>query len=238
MIVAGRNPVMDLLASNDQVDKLFVQSKLKGENLSQIKRKAHALGIPINLVPKIKLDKLFNGSHQGVIAIKSLIKYYDYNDIIQHSFEKGLNPLFVLLDGITDVRNFGAIARTALGMNVDAIIIMSKHSAPINADAIKTSAGALNKLPICRVNSTAQALEDFKLNGFNIVGIDVAGKGSIDACQKGIPTVIVMGAEDKGIRKENLDLCDEVFSIPISKQMESYNVSVAMGMVLYEFNRA
>jgi 23S rRNA (guanosine2251-2'-O)-methyltransferase len=236
-MVAGRNPVEDLIRSGDTIEKIMIQTNLGGSYAKVIEDLVREKGIPVQYVPRIKLDHMCDIAHQGVIALRSLIPYQNYEDIVNFVYSEGRNPLFLFLDRVTDVRNFGAIARTAYGMGVDAILIPLKDAASINTDAIKTSAGALMNIPICRLGRPDNELENLKQMGFHINAIDISGDKFITEMDKEVPMVIVMGAEDKGVRNEIIRIANGIFKIPIHSDLDSYNVSVATALVLYEVKR-
>lgn len=233
-IIAGRNPVLEALRAGSGVDRILLYRNATGEVLVEIKQLARSLNIPVQLVPSQKLDGLTNIQHQGVIAFKTLVQYHDLQDIIDHVNSLGQAPLFLLLDGITDVRNIGAIARTALCTGVHGIIIPDRGVAALGEDAMKASAGALSHLHIIRVNSLAKAADTLHLNGIPLYGtVMKRGKPVFDV-QLNQPCAIVMGSEDKGIQPALEKSCDEFFHIPMPGDFESLNVSVAAGMILYE----
>lgn len=236
-MVAGRNPVEDLIRSGDTIEKIMIQTNLGGGYAKVIEDLVRDKGIPVQYVPRIKLDHMCDIAHQGIIALRSLIDYQNYEDIVNFVYSEARLPLFLYLDRVTDVRNFGAIARTAYGMGVDAILIPLKDAASINADAIKTSAGALMHIPVCRLNRPDTELHNLQNMGFHINSIDVSGDKFIHEIDKEVPMVIVMGAEDKGVRSDILNMSNHIFKIPIHTHLDSYNVSVATAMVLYELKR-
>lgn len=236
-MVAGKNPVEDLIRSGETIEKILIQTNLGGGYAKVIEDMVREKNIPVQYVPRIKLDHMCDIAHQGVIALRSLIDYPNYEDIVNFVYSEGRNPLFLYLDRVTDVRNFGAIARTAYGMGVDAVLIPMKDAASINADAIKTSAGALLKLPVCRLDRPEQDLVALKNMGFHINAVDLTGHKFINEIDKEVPMVIVMGAEDKGVRNEIVRLSTGLFKIPMFSDLDSYNVSVATALVLYEVKR-
>ncbi len=190
--------------------------------------------IPVQRVPIQRLNRETRKNHQGVIAFISPVTYYKVEDVVPFLFEEGKSPLFILLDGVTDVRNFGAIARTCECAGVNAIIIPSKGSVSVNADAIKTSAGALMTLPVCREENLKSTLQYLKNSGFQIVAASEKGTEIYSSIDYTAPTCIVMGAEDVGVSAPLLALCDHWASIPIVGTIDSLNVSVAAGIIVYE----
>lgn len=232
-LVIGRYPVLEAMQKGVQLDRIYL-SAVNGDLVEEVKQMAARLNIPINKVPVEKLNSFNVSNHEGCVALKSSIQYQDLQEIISYVVEKGETPLFLILDGITDVRNIGALARTALCTGVQAIIIPDKGVGALNQDAIVTSAGALEKVAICRVNSLMKAVDDLHLNGILVFASEMtAGKSVFDIDFK-VPCAVVMGSEDKGIFPALMKICDEQFRIPMTGNFESLNVSVAAGMILYE----
>lgn len=236
-IIAGRNPVLEALRSGSGVDRILLYRNATGEVLGEIKKLARELNIPVQLVPSQKLDGLTNIQHQGIVAFKTLVQYHDLQDIIDHVNSLGQTPLFLVLDSITDVRNIGAIARTALCTGVNGIIIPDKGVAALGEDAMKASAGALSHLHIIRVNSLVKAADTLHLNGIPVFGTVMKKGKAVFEMPLDQPCAIVMGSEDKGIQPALEKSCDALFHIPMPGDFESLNVSVAAGMVLYEVVR-
>jgi 23S rRNA (guanosine2251-2'-O)-methyltransferase len=233
--IIGRHPVLEALEAEKKIDKVLLSKGVRGEVIDRIKSLCRTQHIAMQQVPEMKLDREVKGHHQGVAALLSAIEYYELQDIINQTLASGELPLFVVLDEVTDVRNLGAIARSAYGMGAQALVIPQRGSAPIQADAIKTSAGALLHLPVCRVNNLVSALRDLKLNGFHLAGLHAHTNqfiADIDAHQ---PIAIVMGAEDTGISAAVQKEIDRFYKIPIQK-LESYNVSVAAALTLYQIH--
>ncbi len=236
-IIVGRNPVLEALKAGSGVDRILIYRNAVGEILKEIKTLALQLNIPVQFVPAQKLDSLTNIQHQGIVAFKSLVQFHDLQAVIDQANDKGEVPLFLMLDGITDVRNIGAIARTALCCGVQGIIIPDKGVAALGEDAMKASAGALSQIHIIRVNSLLKAADTLHLNGITLLaGIMRTGE-PLFAVDLTIPCAIVMGSEGKGIHPALIKSCDIPFHIPISGSFESLNVSVAAGMILYEVVR-
>jgi 23S rRNA (guanosine2251-2'-O)-methyltransferase len=233
-IIAGRNPVIEALHAGTGVDKVLLLKTATGDNVQQIKELARQLQVPVQLVPIEKLNQLTNVQHQGVVAFRAAVHYIDLQQVIDVLNEKGEVPLLLLLDGITDVRNIGAIARTAVCCGAQAIIIPDKGVAALGEDAVKASAGALEHLHICRVNSLMKAVDTLHLNGIKVYASEMTAKAPLHEVNLAEPCAIVMGSEDKGVFPALLKICDGVFKIPMVGQFESLNVSVAAGMILYE----
>ncbi len=234
-IVYGKKPVLEALEAGVSIEKIFVKSGTSSDYIIKIKELCSKADIPLQFVPSVKLNKITNQNHQGIILLLSSIDYYNVEDILSQVYENGDLPLFMVLDGITDIHNIGAIARSAWGTGVQALIIPNKGNAVVNSAAIKKSAGALLHLPVCRTNNLEETVNFLKKNGLNIVSLGLEGKSKwlheLKACQ---PMAIIMGAEGEGISEITKSLSDEIVKIPIKNNFDSYNVSVAAAMVLYE----
>lgn len=226
--------VIEALENGIALDRIYIDTKLPPEVLNNLKKTAAAHAVPLNYVPVQKLDSFNVGNHQGCIAQLAKIHYQQLQDIISFVVDRGDIPLFLLLDGITDIRNIGGIARTAWCCGVHAIIIPDKGVGALNDDAILTSAGALEKIPVCRVNSLMKAIDELHMNGVKVFASEMRASESIENCDFNQPVAIVMGSEEKGIYPALLKICDERISIPMKNDFESLNVSVATGMILYE----
>ncbi len=230
-MVFGTQSVLETLRSGKEIERLFIQREL---GLSEIEKAAKESGIPYQRVPVEKLNRLTRKNHQGVVCFVSPIRYAPLHNVLAQVYEEGKTPLFLLLDRITDVRNFGAIARTAECAGVQALIVPQKGGAQINGDAMKTSSGALNFLPVCREISLIESLRYLKDSGLQIVACSEKTDTSPYTIDFTIPTVIVMGSEEDGITKEIMDLADYGCRIPLLGQVASLNVGVASSIVLYE----
>ena len=236
-LVIGRQAVKDALEDGQQLDKIYLDSKAQGPDINDIKRLAAKLGTPVNFVPVAKLNGFNITDHEGCVAQIAKVQYHTLQEIISYVVEKGEAPLFLILDGITDIRNIGGIARTALCAGVDAVIIPDKGVGALNEDAILTSAGALEKIPVCRVNSLMKAVDELHLNGIKVFASEMTAAKDIFDCDFNEPCAIVMGSEEKGIYPALMKICDEKIKIPMKGDFESLNVSVATGMILYEVMR-
>jgi 23S rRNA (guanosine2251-2'-O)-methyltransferase len=236
-IIAGRNPVLEALKAGSGVDRILLYRNATGDILLEIKKLARELNVPVQMVPSQKLDGITNIQHQGIIAYKTLVQYYDLQDIIDQVNSLGQTPLFLLLDGITDVRNIGAIARTAVCTGVHGIIIPDKGVAALGEDAMKASAGALSHVQIIRVNSLVKAVDTLHLNGIPVYGTVMGAGKPVYEMLFAEPSAVIMGSEDKGIQSVLEKSCDGMFHIPMPGNFESLNVSVAAGMILYEVVR-
>ena len=233
-LVIGRQQVLTAMQEGLQLERIYLSSTIHGEVVEQVKDLALQCQVPINKVPVEKLNSFNVSNHEGCIAVKAKVQYQDLQQVISFVVEQGHTPLFLLLDGITDVRNIGAIARTALCCGVHGIIIPEKGVGALNEDAITTSAGALENIAVCRVNSLMKAVEELHLNGIKVFASEMTGSTSIFDVKLNEPCAIVLGSEDKGIFPALLKICDETFKIPMQGNFESLNVSVAGGMILYE----
>jgi 23S rRNA (guanosine2251-2'-O)-methyltransferase len=237
-MIFGARAVMEAVQAGKEIDKILIKrGDFQGEVLKELFKALKESDIPLQRVPSERLDHLTRKNHQGVIAFIPAVDYQRLENIIQLTYEKGKNPFILLLDGVTDVRNFGAIARTCECAGVDAIVIPSKGSVNVNADAIKTSAGALHILPVCKEKSIGRAIRFLRESGVKVVA--ASEKASVDytsvACD--IPLAIVMGAEDTGVSAENLLMCDHIVKIPLFGTIGSLNVSVASSILIYEVVR-
>ncbi|MBS1575726.1 MAG: 23S rRNA (guanosine(2251)-2'-O)-methyltransferase RlmB [Bacteroidetes bacterium] len=233
-LVIGRQAVLDAIHSGQQLDRIYMDAKASGSQVNEIKKIALQSGIPVNYVPVAKLNGFNVTNHEGIVALLSKVKYYDLQEIISFTVEKGDVPLLLILDGITDIRNIGGIARTALCCGVHAIIIPDKGVGALNEDAILTSAGALERIPVCRVNSLMKAVDDLHLNGIKVFASEMTAEKNIFDCDFKEPVAIVMGSEEKGVYPALMKICDEKIKIPMKGGFESLNVSVATGIILYE----
>ena len=237
LYIAGTRAVLEALESNIPINKIFTikQKQEYKEIYKHIFSEAKNQGIPIQYVPKEKLDYLFKGNHQGIIAEASPIKYLDLNDFLENL--KKDQPLMLLLDGITDVRNFGAIARTSLAAGVDGIIIPQGGNVQITDDAIKSSAGALLKIPVIRVIHLKDAIYQLRSYNFSIIAATEKATKTIYEADFKKPIGLILGNEEKGIQPSLLKLCDEILKIPIIGNIDSLNVSVSAGIIIYEIFR-
>jgi len=233
-IIAGRNPVVEALKQDNSIDKILLFKNASGEIINEIRRLAKEQEIPIQHVPNEKLNSLTNIHHQGVIAFRSAIKYQDLQQVIDWVNDKGETVLFLLLDGITDIRNIGAIARSAVCCGAHAIIIPDKGVGALNEDAVKSSAGALEQLLICRVGSLLKAIDDMHLNGIKIFTSEMHAKQKLHELNFTEPCCVIMGNEEKGVHGHLSKAADAQFFIPMKGNFDSFNVSVAAGIILYE----
>ncbi len=233
-LLFGMRPVMEAIQAGREVERVLLKNGLDGVLFRELYALLEEKNIPVQYVPAEKLNSLTQSNHQGVVAYVSLIAYADLENVVATTFEKGETPLILLLDGVTDVRNFGAIARSAECAGVHALVVPAKGAAPVNADALKTSAGALNRIPVCRVPNLRTALYYLKDSGLKIVSATEKSKKSVYDFDFKCPTAIVMGAEDTGISEAVLKLSDERVCIPLQGEIASLNVSAAAAVVLFE----
>ena len=233
-LLIGRKPVLEALQQGTTIEKIFLLRSATGPEIIAIRQLAKDRNIPVSQVPVEKLSNLTKAQHQGVVAWTSLLSYIDLQDAISHVVDQGQTPLFVLLDGVTDVRNVGAIARTALCCGAQGLILPTSSSASLTEDAIKTSAGALRNIMLCRIPSVPQAIDVLRLNGIQVLGTQMKGSVPVYEADFSGPSCIVMGAEDTGISNDVKKRADAFIRIPMAGTFDSLNVSVATGMILYE----
>ncbi|QQL51540.1 23S rRNA (guanosine(2251)-2'-O)-methyltransferase RlmB [Mucilaginibacter ginkgonis] len=233
-MVFGIRAVIEAINSGKEIEALFMQRGLGGGLMMELKSLLNENGITAQQVPVEKLNRITQKNHQGVIAIISPITYQRIEDIVPQVFEQGKVPLILVLDGVTDVRNMGAIARTAECAGVDAIVIPSKGSAQINPDAIKTSAGALYKIPVCRHDNLLQTVKFLQESGLQVVCCTEKTETSIYSIDYSLPTAIVMGSEEDGIRNEIIRSAEHLAKIPMFGEIASLNVSVSAAVIIYE----
>jgi 23S rRNA (guanosine2251-2'-O)-methyltransferase len=233
-LIFGTRAVIEALNAGKDIEKIFVQKGLSNELYSQLRQALKGNVVPIQFVPPEKLKRLTEKNHQGVIAFLTEITYYNTEELLAGVFEKGKTPLVLILDRITDVRNFGAIARGAECAGVDFIIIPSRGAAQINGDAIKTSAGALHRIKVCREDNLKTSIEFLKASGLQVIACHEKTDQLIYDADFTKPTALIMGSEENGISNEYLKRSDLQVKIPMAGQIASLNVSVATGIVLFE----
>ena len=236
-LIIGKEAVVQAIQSGKQLDRIYLQNNMPGKLVEEIKSIALQHNIPINKVPVEKLDGFNITGHEGIVAQIARVQYLDLQEVISFIVEKGETPLFLLLDGITDIRNIGGIARTAYCCGVHALIIPEKGVGALNEDAVLTSAGALEKISVCRVNSLMKAVDELHLNGIKVFASEMSANKNVFDCDYKEPCAIIMGNEEKGIYPALMKICDEKFKIPMTGDFESLNVGVATGMILYEVMR-
>ena len=234
--IYGIRAVIEAINSSKDIDKVFIQTGLKGKLIGQLESLIRKNKINFSYVPTQKLDRLSKKNHQGVIARIAPITFYTI-DSFSEVLEKSNNPFVLILDQINDVRNFGAIIRTAEISGVDGIIIQNSSSAPVNSDTIKTSAGAIFNIPICKVNHIKDAIYHLQSMNISIISASEKSEKNIYDVNLKVPLAIIMGSEQKGINKSVINLSDESVKLPMYGKIESLNVSVACGIFLYEVVR-
>jgi rRNA methylase, putative, group 3 len=233
-MIFGVRAVIEAIQAGKEIDKILVKRELQSDLSKELFEAIKGANVIVQRVPVERINKITMKNHQGVVAFLSAVTYQKVADMVPFLFEEGKNPFFVMLDGVTDVRNFGAIARTCDCAGVDAIVIPMRNSVSVNADAVKTSAGALHTLPVCRENSLQETVKFLKNSGFKIIAATEKGDYNYTKANYSDPVCIIMGAEDTGVSYELLSLCDEWIKIPLFGKIESLNVSVAAGILIYE----
>jgi 23S rRNA (guanosine2251-2'-O)-methyltransferase len=236
-LIYGLRPVIEAIEAGQEIDKVFVKKGSQGPLHSQLMGLMKDRETPFQFVPLEKLNRMTGKNHQGVVAFISPITYYSLNELVTRLYEDGTTPLLFILDRVTDVRNFGAIARTAECMGVHGLVIPIKESAQVNEDAIKTSAGALMNIPVCREKSLKNAVKFLRDSGLKVYYTSHEAPVLMQDADFRVPAAIVMGSEDEGVSRDLMRLSDQGVKIPMSGTTGSLNVSVAAGMVMYEVSR-
>lgn len=236
-MVYGIRPVMEAIDSGKEAEKVFIQKGLRSDNFGELMKMIKDRSIPYQIVPMEKLNRLTRKNHQGVVAYISPVVFYQIEDVLPGIYEAGKTPFILVLDKITDVRNFGAILRTAECTGVDAVIMPSKNSAQLNSGTIKSSAGAIYKIPICRSENLKQTLEFLQQSGLQIVAATEKAEQNCFETELNGPLALLMGSEGEGISGEYLKKVDLEVKIPLMGEIDSLNVSVATGVLLYEVVR-
>ncbi|MEM8582837.1 MAG: 23S rRNA (guanosine(2251)-2'-O)-methyltransferase RlmB [Bacteroidota bacterium] len=232
-LIYGRHPVLEALQSDQSIDKVYLQKGTRGEFERELRLACKAREIPMTIIPKEKLRRLVRGNHQGVAAQLAAAAYQRITDVLPFLFEQGKNPLLLLLDGITDVRNLGAIARSAEICGAHAIIIGQKNSAGLTADAVKSSAGALGRIPVCREKSLINTIEYLQESGVRVAASDLQAELDISELDSSAPICLILGSEGDGISQGVARSSDLRFRLAQVGTLNSYNVSVAAGIMLY-----
>lgn len=232
--IFGIRPVIEAIAAGKELEALMVQKGISGELVTELKNIARLHEIMIQFVPEEKLNRVTRKVHQGVVAYISPITYTNIENLIPQLFEEGKVPLILMLDRITDVRNFGAIARSAHCFGAHAIVLPTRGAAPVSEDAVKTSAGALLKIPICREPNLKDTLDFLKNSGLQLIACTEKATKLVSAHDWTVPTCILMGSEEDGISGAYADFCDAEVRIPMAGNIDSLNVSVSAGIILYE----
>lgn len=233
-MIFGIRAVIEAIEAGKEIDKILIRRDMTSELARELFSALNGLEVQVQKVPIERLNKITLKNHQGVVAFISPVAFQHIEDIIPGIYEQGRIPFIVVLDGITDVRNFGAIARTCECAGVDAIVIPLKGGAALNGDAVKTSAGALLKIPVCREHNLTDALKYIASSGIKIVAATEKATQNYTEASMSEPLAIVMGSEDEGVAAENLRICDDMVRIPMLGTIDSLNVSVAAGILIYE----
>ncbi len=233
-LIIGRQPLVEALQSGKSIDKILLQKNTVGDVINTIRQLAREKNIPIQVVPVEKLNGMTKANHQGLIAFVARVAYMDLQQVIDHVVSNGELPLFLMLDGVTDVRNIGAIARSAVCCGAHAIIIPDKGVGALNEEAMKSSAGALELIHICRVNSLLKAVDTLHLNGIKVFTSEMRATENVYDLPFEDPCCIIMGDEGKGVQPYLAKAADHFFKIPMAAEFDSFNVSVASGIILYE----
>lgn len=236
-IIFGIHPIIEAIKSGKEIDKIYIQQDIQGPGLTELRNVIKKSKVPFSHVPVQRLNKYTQGNHQGVVGFISPIETQDIEDVLTQVFEQGKVPLVLVLDRITDVRNFGAITRTAECMGVHAIVVPKRESAQINEDAIKTSSGAIYRLPICKVDNLTDTIFLLKDSGLNVVSCTEKTDQLISSVDFTEPTAIILGNEENGIANQLLKNSNNLVKIPMVGEITSLNVSVAAGMVIYEASK-
>ncbi len=233
-MIFGIRAVLEAIQAGKEIDKILLRRDMTSELSRELFAALSGLEVPVQKVPIEKLNRITMKNHQGVIAFISPVAYQRIEDIIPAIYEAGRLPFIVVLDGVTDVRNFGAIARTCECAGVDAIVVPLRGGSALNGDAVKTSAGALMKIPVCRENNLTTALKFIASSGIKVIAASEKATQNYTEVSMTEPLAIVMGSEDEGVSPDNLRLCDQMVSIPVLGTIDSLNVSVAAGVLIYE----
>ena len=233
-MIFGIRAVIEAIDAGKELDNIFIRREMGGDLMKELYEKLEGLEAAVKRVPLEKLNRFTRKNHQGVVAFMSSIEYQNLDAIIPQVYEEGRVPFFVILDGVTDVRNFGAIARSCECAGVDALIVPIRGAAAANADAIKTSAGALHLLPVCRVNSLHSTVSYLQKCGMKVIAASEKATQNYTEAKYTGPLALILGSEDLGVSPDILRIVNETVSIPIKGKIESLNVSVAAGVMIYE----
>ncbi len=236
-MIYGTRPVIEAIKAGKEIDKVLIQKGLRSDNFTELMEILKQVDAPYQFVPQEKLYRVTRKNHQGVIAFIAPITFYNIEDVLPVVFEEGRVPFVILMDRITDVRNFGAILRTAEGAGVDAVVIPSRNSAQLNSGTVKSSAGAIFKVPICRSSNLKQTIEFLKNSGLLVISATEKSEKDFFTADLKVPVTLVLGSEDEGVSAEYLKLSDTLVRIPMMGEIESLNVSVAAGVMMFEVVR-
>jgi 23S rRNA (guanosine2251-2'-O)-methyltransferase len=233
-MIFGTRAVMEAIRAQRPIERIYVQTGLANDLIKELIHTAKSSAVPYSFIPQEKLNRLSSKNHQGVICLLSAVSYAQVEDLIDHAYSQGKEPFFLIVDRVTDVRNFGALVRTADCAGLTGIIMADKGNAPITGDAVKTSAGALHHMPVCRVMDMRKTIKLLKQNGIQIVACTEKANTLLFQIDLKGPLAIVMGSEEDGISPELLKDADVLVKIPLLGHIESLNVSVAAGVAIYE----
>ncbi len=233
-MIFGTRAVIEAIKAKRDIEKIFVQAGLNNDLIKELTRVARMQNVPFTFVPEQKLNRLSTKNHQGVVCMLASVQYVDLQNIIDKIFNEGREPFLLIVDRVTDVRNFGAIARTVECAGLDAIIIGDAGNAPLTGDAMKTSAGALSHLPVCREKDLKKTIKFLKESGIQIIACTEKGDKSIYELDLNVPLALIMGSEEDGISPQLLKEADHLAKIPLRGKISSLNVSVAAGISIYE----
>lgn len=233
-LVCGVWPVIEAIRAGKNVEKILLRREAGGDGIREIRSLALDRGIPWQPVPVEKLDRLTRTEHQGVIALLSPVEEQDLDEVISMAYERGETPLIVALDNVTDVRNLGAIARSAECFGAHGLLVPKQNTARLGSDAVKSSAGALLRKPVCRVSRLSDGLNRARAHGLRIIALSERGTAELRQADLTGPLVVVLGAEGEGISESVLRMADELVRIPMAGDIGSLNVSVAAGVALHE----
>ncbi|MTI22179.1 23S rRNA (guanosine(2251)-2'-O)-methyltransferase RlmB [Fulvivirga sp. RKSG066] len=233
-MIFGIRAILEAIHSENEIDKLFIQKGLSNPLIKELIQTAKSYKLPISQVPAEKLNRFTRKNHQGAVAFISAVKYASLDNIIDQCYQKGKEPFILILDRVTDVRNFGAIARTAECAGIDAIVIPTRGSAAVNSDAMKTSAGALNHLAVCREENLKITIDFLKNSGIQVVACTEKTDKSIYEVDFKVPSAIILGSEENGVSGEYLKMADHLGKIPMTGKIGSLNVSVSAAVAIYE----
>ena len=236
-LIYGTRAVIEAVRAGKQIEKIYLQTGLHNDLMKELVNVLKEKDVPYSWVPIEKINRLTSKNHQGVVGYLSAVQYASLQSLIDLAYAEGRVPFFLLLDRITDVRNFGAVARTCECAGLDALVIEEKGNAPVTSDAVKTSAGALHHLPVCRVKSLKQAIKDLQENGIQIVACTEKASQALYEVNLSVPTALLLGSEEDGIAPALLGESDAKARIPMKGKIESLNVSVAAGVAIYEVVR-
>lgn len=234
-LLIGRKPVLDALFGDSEIEKVWIDRDLRGDFEKEVRRKSQVRNIPLQYVPKQKLNSLTDkANHQGIVAQLSLVKYWQIEALLPFMYEQGTIPKILVLDGVEDVRNIGALSRSAVWFGMDAIVISAKKSAMINSFAYKSSAGAIKDIPICREPNLQKSVKYMKGSGLQIITAEMRNKSNDKELDYNAPLALILGSEGSGISREMRNLADFTLNIPGTGKVESLNVSVAGAILMHE----